>query len=509
MPRRSKVELYEQIRKVREREELSIRALSERFHVHRRDVRQALSSALPAPRKQMVRPSPVLDPWKATIDGWLEADRAAPRKQRHTARRVWQRLLAEHHVDVGESTVRRYVAEVRRRQSVPLIEVMVPQHHPLGLEAEVDFGSIHVYLAGVLTELPLFVMRLSASGKGFTRAYLNECQAVFLDGHVRGFEHFGGVPERIRYDNLKAAVSQVLKGRSRVEAERFVALRSHYRFDSFFCQPGIKGSHEKGGVESEVGRFRRRHLVPVPHVASMAELNDLLAVAMAADDRRHIAHRRIAVGEHFAFEAQVLRPLPDEAFDTAVVSSHRVDRKSRVSVRGALYSVPARYVGRRVDARVGAETVHMLDGAAVIAEHGRARKGDEVLVLDHYLEVLKLKPGAMLSATPLARARAAGSFTATHEWFWTEARRRLGDRDGTAAIIEVLLAHRLLPADAVIAGMHAALALGVIDPAVVIIEARKRAAHDPTAAVLPIGTLTRFDRPPPTLSVYDDLLEAQ
>ena len=150
MARRSKVELYEQIRKAHEREELSIRALADRFHVHRRDVRAALSSAVPPPRKPVVRAAPVLDPWKATIDGWLEADRTAPRKQRHTARRVWQRLVDEHGVAVGESTVRRYVAEVRRRQSVPLIEVMVPQHHPLGEEAEVDFGSIHVYLAGVL-----------------------------------------------------------------------------------------------------------------------------------------------------------------------------------------------------------------------------------------------------------------------------------------------------------------------------------------------------------------------
>jgi hypothetical protein len=191
-----------------------------------------------------------------------------------------------------------------------------------------------------------------------------------------------------------------------------------------------------------------------------------------------------------------------------VLSSHRVDRKSRVSVRGGLYSVPARFVGRRVDARVGAETVEILDGASVIAAHARARKGDEVLVLDHYLEVLALKPGAMLSATPLARARAAGSFTATHERFWTTARRRLGDRDGTKAMIEVLLAHRLLSSDALIAGMRAALNLDVVDPAVVLIEARKH-AHDTAAPVVPIGSLARFDRPPPTLTNYDDLLEAQ
>ena len=292
---------------------------------------------------------------------------------------MWQRLVEEHGVEVGESTVRRYVAEVRRRQELPLVEVSVPQHHPLGEEAEVDFGSVHVYLAEALTELPLFLMRLSASGRTFVRAYLNEAQEVFLDGHVQAFEHLGGCPARIRYDNLKAAVTKVLRGRSRVESDRFVALRSHYGFDSFFCLPGPQGAHEKGGVESEVGRFRRRHLVPVPHVASVTELNELLGAAMATDDRRRVGSRRITVGDHFSFEAEALRRLPAERFDVAVLSSHRVDRKARVSVRGALYSVPARYAGRRLDVRTGAERVEVLDGASVVAAHARARKGEEVL----------------------------------------------------------------------------------------------------------------------------------
>src|SRR5439155_15689896 len=106
------------------------------------------------------------------------------------------------------SAVGRHVAEGRRRRTVPLVEVLVPQRHVLGEEGEVDFGSISVYLAGLLTELPLFIMRLSASGRAFPRAYLNEAQEVFLDGHVRAFEHFGGVPGRVRYDNLKAAVER-------------------------------------------------------------------------------------------------------------------------------------------------------------------------------------------------------------------------------------------------------------------------------------------------------------
>jgi transposase len=509
MPTRSKVKLYEQIRRSYEREQLSVRELGRRFHVHRRDVRQALASAVPPERKKAERPATALDRWKPTIDGWMEADGTAPRKQRHTARRVWQRLVEEHGAAVGESTVRRYVAEVRRRMDVPPVEVMVPQHHPLGEEAEVDFGTASVYLAGVLVDVSMFIMRLSASGRGYPRAYLNEAQEVFLDGHVRAFEHFGGVPRRIRYDNLKAAVERVLKGRDRIESDRFIALRSHYGFDSFFCQPGIKGSHEKGGVEGEVGRFRRRHLVPVPHVNSMAELNELLAAGAAKDDRRFIAQRRITVAEHFALEADTLRALPAEPFDFTVVAGHRVDRKSRVSVRGCLYSVPACHVGKRLDVRVGAETIEILDGAQAVARHARALKGDEVLALDHYLEVLAIKTGAFPGATALARARAGGVFGPTHERFWAEARRRLGDRDGTRALIEVLLLHRSIPADSLVAGIVRALTAGSIDPAVIAIEARR--AHEPAVAtVVPIGEgLSRFDRPAPSIAGYDDLLEAQ
>ena len=501
------MQLYEQIRRLHEREELSIRALARRFGVHRRDVRAALESSVPAPRRSPERLAPKMDEFKAIIDGWLEADRALPRKQRHTARRVWQRLVDEHQADVGESTVRRYVKVVRERQETPLIDVAVPQHHSLGEEAEVDFGSIHVYLAGVLTEVAMFVMRLSASGRSFPVAYLNEAQEVFLDGHVRAFAHFGGVPVRVRYDNLKAAVVKVLKGRDRVESDRFVALRSHYGFESFFCLPGIGGAHEKGGVEGEIGRFRRRHLVPIPKVGSMAELNDLLLDSALVDDRRRIAHRRITVGEHFDLEAPELRPLPVEAFDVSVVGSNRVDTKSRVCVRQVHYSVPVRYVRQRLDVRVSAETIEVLDGAQVVARHGRGRKGDEVLVLDHYLEVLVRKPGAMLSATPLVRARASGAFTDTHERFWAQARRRLGDAAGTRAMVEVLLGHRTMSADAIVAGITAALATGSVDAQVVLIEAR-RAGHDrPVAAVIPIGTRPGFERPAPTLDNYDQLLE--
>jgi hypothetical protein len=264
----------------------------------------------------------------------------------------------------------------------------------------------------------------------------------------------------------------------------------------------------KGGVEGEIGRFRRRHLVPVPKVGTMAELNDLLMAASVTDDLRHIDRRRQSVAEHFSLEAEFLRPLPAEPFDTTLGLNPRVDHKSRVCVRQCFYSVPVRYVGRRLEARLGADTVVVKDGARVVARHPRAAtKGAEELVLDHYLEVLALKPGALPNATALARARASAGFTAVHERFWTAARRRLGDRAGTRALIDVLLAHRTVAPAALIAGMAAALAVGSVDPAVVVIEAR-RATTDAEAPPLPIGELARFNRPVPSINPYDDLLEA-
>ena len=398
MAKRSNVELYEQIRMAHDRDELSIRALAKRFGVHRRLVRDALSSPVPAPRKVGERASPAIGPWKQTIDSWLADDRSAPRKQRHTARRIWQRLIDEHGADVSETTVRRYVRLAKGKAGVPLPEVMVPQTHPLGYEAEVDFGMVTVRLCGQMVTAWMFVMRLSASGKGFHRIYANQAQEAFIDGHVRAFSHFGAVPTRVRYDNLKPAVARVLLGRNRKETDRFAALRSHYLFEAFYCRPGKEGAHEKGGVEGEVGRFRRRHLVPLPAVASMAELNLHCEEGDRLDDCRRIGSRRLSVAEHFAQELAHLHALPDEPFALGVELSCRVDAKSRVCVRQCFYSVPVRYAGMRICVRLGAETVEALDGSKVVARHARAvGKGAETLELDHYLEVLLVKPVALVS----------------------------------------------------------------------------------------------------------------
>jgi transposase len=504
---RSRVELFEQIRRDWRAGEVSIRDLAVRHRVHRRTVRQALASAVPPPRKTYPRrPRPAIDPYAAIIDGWLLADREVPRKQRHTARRVWQRLVAEHGASVAEVTVSRYVARRRAELGLDKTEVTVPQAHLPGAEAEVDFGEFDAVVAGVLVKLWMFVMRLSCSGRAFHVAFATQAQEAFLEGHVLALEYFGAIPGRVRYDNLGPAVVRVLRGRDRAESERFVALRSHYGFDSFFCIPGRQGAHEKGGVEGEIGRFRRRHLVPVPAVGSLAALNQLIAAADILDDGRVITGRPVTIAAAFAEEQLAMLPLPEEPFDPARLLQARVDARARVCVRQNYYSVPARYAGRRLPVRLSARTVEVLDGPRAVARHERAAgKYAEILVLDHYLEVLARKPGALPGAAALAQARTAGIFTAAHQGYWDAARRQHGDAAGTRALIEVLLAHRTLPAQALVAAMGKAAASGVLDAQAVIIDARRLAGRQ-VAPVIPIGALARYDRPAPALDPYDQLL---
>ncbi|MDQ2846108.1 MAG: IS21 family transposase [Actinomycetota bacterium] len=508
---RSRVELFEQIRRDRRREELSIRELAEKHGVHRRTMRQALAAAVPPPRKSYPpRARPAIDPFAAVIDGWLLEDQNAPSKQRHTARRVWQRLVAEKGATVSEVTVSRYVA--RRRVELGLVhrEVSIPQTHLPGAEGEVDFGEFYAAVAGAWVKCWMFVMRLSHSGRAFHVAFGTQAQEAFLEGHVLAFEHFGGVPGRVRYDNLKPAVVRVLKGRDRTESERFTALRSHYGFDSFFCRPGIEGAHEKGGVEGEIGRFRRRHLVPVPKVDSLAALNELLAAGDLADDARVITGRPVTIEAAFTAEAPHLMPLPAEPFEPARQLEARVDNRARVSVRQCFYSVPARYVGRRLPVRLAARTVEIYDGTKLVARHERAvGRYVEVLTLDHYLEVLKTKPGGLPGATALAQAKASKAFTGSHQAYWDAARTAKGDAAGTRALIEILLAHRTMPAAALSAAMDRAVAAGCLDPQLVLIEARRDTSSTATsevAPVVPIGALARYDRPAPTLTDYDQLL---
>ena len=308
MPPVSKVELYAAIRRDA-RAGMSGRAIERKYRVGRRTIIKALSSAWPEPRKKPPRRPSKLDRFKPAIDEILRADLDAPRKQRHTITRIYARLIAEHQMtDVSYPVVRAYVAQ--RRPQIwaeagrGAAEVFVPRSHRPGAEAEVDFGEVAVRLAGEQVNCFLFCFRLSFSGKAVHRVSLSGGQEAFFEGHEHAFRVLGGVPAgKIRYDNLKSAVASVLGfTRARVETDRWTAFRSHYDLDAFYCQPGLAGAHEKGGVEGQIGWFRRNHLVPVPDVASVDELNAMIDAWDADDEARRIGSRARTVGEFFAIE---------------------------------------------------------------------------------------------------------------------------------------------------------------------------------------------------------------
>jgi len=505
------MEQFEQIRRDREREGLSIRALAERHGVHRRAVRQALASPLPpAKRSPLVRPAPRLGRYRPLIDGWLEADREAPRKQRHTAKRIWQRLVDEHGAEVAETTVRDYVRMRRRAMGWPVAEVFVPQVHDPGVGAEVDWGRAEVDLAGVRSEVCLFFMRASFSGAAFCRASLVETQQAFLELHVEAFEWLGGVFAQVRYDNLSSAVKRVLRGRRRVETDRFVALRSHYLFESVFTRPGIEGAHEKGGVEGEVGRFRRNHLVPVPAVATLAELNALILAGCERDLKRRIVGRPLTVGEAWAKERPLLRVLPADPFDAAETATPRVDAKSLVTVRQNRYSVPVALAGLRVSVRIGAREITIDHGGKTVARHQRlpGRYGTSAQ-LDHYLELLERKPGGLERSLALRQERERGAWPECFDELWAALSVRYGSSEAARQMVDVVMLAREHDPGRVALAVQGALAAGAHDGRAVAVLAR-RAQANAQSAPAPLEQLeprlTVHARPVPDLTQYNELI---
>ncbi len=504
----SRVELFEQIRRDREREGLSIRELACRHGVHRRAVRQALAAALPPPRKQPEgRPAPKLGPWRPLIDEWLRADREAPRKQRHTARRVWERLVAEHGAEVAESTVRDYVRRRRRELGDPVDEVYVPQVYEPGIEAEVDWGEAQVVIAGQPREVGLFVMRACYSGASFVLAFERQSQQAFLEAHVEAFRFFGGTFALIRYDNLRAAVKQVLRGRRRVEQDSFVALRSHYLYESVFARPGKQGAHEKGGVEGEVGRFRRAHLVPVPKAASLQELNDRIEDGFFADLGRRIRGRSETVGEALRLESRALRELPISDYDASEHASPRVDSKALVTIRQNRYSAPVALVGLRVAARIAAREIVISHGGREVARHPRLQGRYQTAArLDHYLELLRLKPGALKGSLPLRQEREQGGWPACFDELWRALEQRYGASEAARQMVDVCLLCREHGPARVELAVRGALAAGAHDGrAVALLARRGERPSQPPLPELP-ERLQASERPEPTLADYDALL---
>lgn len=414
LTRREKVELFEQIRREYEFGVGTIAGVSRKLGVHRRMVREALHSAEPAVPKPQQRRLRKLEPVSQFIDQILRADVSAPPKQRHTARRIFQRLSRELPGFSGsERSVRSYVQRRRQQLGLEYREVFIAQTYDWGSEAQVDWYEAWAILSGERVKLQVFEMRSMASGASFHRAYTHATQQAFLEAHQLAFTYFGGVFCTLRYDNLKSAVKRILKGYRREETTRFIAFRSHWRFQSEFCNPAR--GNEKGGVEGEGGYFRRNHWVPLPEVRDLDDLNSYLERCCREDQSRVLAGRAETVGALMLAEQAYLLPLTTELFDLAEISWPTVDNLRSVRVRTNRYSVPVR-PGTKVEARVNADSVELWHEGRCVARHERCySRQQQILDLEHYLDVLERKPGALAGSTALPSGgwQAAGQSRST------------------------------------------------------------------------------------------------
>ena len=363
--------------------------------LHWETLQKMLSHSKPPGYQRVKRQPRKIDSHREWIAAVLQADREVPRKQRHTAKRLFERLRVEQGYKGGYTAVKEVVAEFR----VTKREVFMPLSHPPG-EAQVDFGHALVKVGGVLRKCPFFVMSLPYSDAFYVQVFERECTENFWEGHLRAFRFFGAVPKRISYDNTGVAVAQMLIGRRRKLTAGFLQLQSHYLFEEHFCRPAR--GNEKGVVEGIVRYSRSNFLVPVPQVDALEQLNARLEDSCREDLQRQLRGQNRRKESLLGEEIAAMRPLPAAPFDACRVESTRASRISLVRYDRNDYSVPVRCAHRKVVIKANFEKVRVYQDEVLVAEH-RRRWGKGQVYFDqvHYLPLLERKPGSLDYARPL------------------------------------------------------------------------------------------------------------
>jgi len=399
------VEIYGRVRRAVRVEGRSQRAVAREFGLSRETVRKMPQFAVPPgyQRQQPIR-RPKLGPWLGVIDAILEDDKQRPAKQRHTAKRIFERLREEHGFTGGYTIVKDYVRSVELHSR----EVFIPLTHAPG-EAQADFGEALVVIAGVEQKAHYLAMDLPHSDDCFVMAFPAETTEAFLEGHVRAFAYFGAVPTRILYDNTKIAVARILGGEERQRTRSFSELQSYYLFADKFGRPA-KGN-DKGKVEGLVGYARRNFMVPIPRVSSWEELNTRLEAESQKRRLRRLRGHTEAIGDRFKRDHAAMLPLPAAPYEACEKIAGRVSSLSLVRYRSNDYSVPTQYGHRQVWVKGYVHQVVIACGSEVIARHERSYER-EVVVFDplHYLALLEQKTRALDQAAPLAGWLLPGCF---------------------------------------------------------------------------------------------------
>ena len=351
--------------------ELSQRAACEKYHLGWHTLKKILDHAEPPGyRQSQPRPKRKSAAFLPIIHQILADDREAPKKQRHTAWRIFQRLRDEHGYAGGYTTVKDVVRAWKQSHR----EVFLPLSHPPG-EAQVDFGEATIKLHGVETKVALFVMTLPYSGAIFLQAFPRECTETFLEGHRRAFEFFGGVPRRISYDNSAIAVIEVLSGRERKLTKEFLRLQSHYLFQEHFCL--VRRPNEKGHVERLIGFARRNFLVPVPQAESLETLNEQLRQRCLADLAERTRGKPGTKAELLAEDRASFLLLPRQTFEARRIEQASADSQSLVRFDTNSYSVPVMYAHRKITVVATVAEVRLVYEDRVVARHRRCAQGNE------------------------------------------------------------------------------------------------------------------------------------
>jgi transposase len=422
------MELWIEVRRRVLTKELSKRAACKEYGLGWHTLTKILAhDQPPGYRQSQPREKRKLAPFLPIIHQILAADPQAPKKQRHTATRIFERLRAEHGYQGGKTVVKDAVRAWKQSHQ----EVFLPLSHPPG-EAQVDFGEATIRLAGQETKVALFVMTLPYSGAIFIQAFPRECTETFLEGHRRAFEFFGGVPQRISYDNSAIAVIQVLKGRERKLTREFLRLQSHYLFQEHFCL--VRRANEKGHVERLIGFARRNFLVPVPQVESLAALNQHLRERCLADLAQRTRGKPAPKLDLLHEDQAAFLPIPKQPFEARRIEQGTVNSESLVRFDTNDYSVPVQYAHRKLLVVATVEEVRLVYEDRLVARHRRSWERERIYFDPiHYLALLERKPGGFDYARPLENWQLPDCFALL--------RRRLEAADqqhGTRSFIRVL-----------------------------------------------------------------------
>ena len=475
----------------------SKRSVCREFNIHWDTLAKILGhSEPPGYRLAQPRAKRKIGPFLGVIDEILRQDRKVHRKQRHTKRRIFERLRDEYGYAGGYTAVKEVVREWERQHR----EVFMPLSHPPG-EAQVDFGQARILLNGTEATVAMFVMTLPYSDAIFVCVYPRECTEAFLDGHCRAFAFLGGVPKRISYDNTKIAVKKVLGRRQRDLTDEFLRLQSHYLFKHHFCLVGR--ANEKGHIETLLGYARRNFLVPVPRVDAFETLNAQLEAACRADLERTLWGKTGTKAQLLTEERAQFLPLPAEAVDARRVQTSTANSLSLVRFDRNDYSVPTAWAYHRLTVIGSIDRVRMLFADRVVATHPRCWDRQKVSFDPvHYLALLERKPGALDVARPLEQ-------WALPECFSVLRRRLENERngEGTRAFIKVLRLLESATIRQVADAVEYALAVGMNDSdAIQLVLEHRRDTQVPLFSLDGRPHLAGVQVQSPDLHAYHDLL---